>query len=42
MSPFEAKAIIAKGSGSEFDPRVVKAFLAAFAKGEMEIPEVVL
>lgn len=42
MSPFEAKAIIAKGSGTEFDPRVVKAFLAAFAKGEMEIPEVVL
>jgi putative nucleotidyltransferase with HDIG domain len=42
MSPFEAKAVIAKGSGSEFDPQVVKAFLAAFAKGEMEIPEVVL
>jgi putative nucleotidyltransferase with HDIG domain len=42
MSPYEAKAVVAKGSGSEFDPRVVKAFLAAFAKGEMEIPEVVL
>jgi putative nucleotidyltransferase with HDIG domain len=42
MSPYEAKAIIAKGSGSEFDPRVVKAFLAAFSKGELEIPEVVL
>jgi len=42
MSPFEAKAIIAKGSGKEFDPKVVKAFLAAFAKGEMEAPEVVL
>jgi putative nucleotidyltransferase with HDIG domain len=42
MSPFEAKAIIAKGSGAEFDPKVVKAFLAAFAKGEMEAPEVVL
>jgi putative nucleotidyltransferase with HDIG domain len=42
MSPYEAKAVIAKGSGSEFDPRVVKAFLAAFAKGELEIPEVVL
>ncbi len=42
MSPFEAKAIIVKGSGTEFDPRVVKAFLAAFAKGELEIPEVVL
>ncbi len=42
MSPFEAKAIVSKGSGTEFDPRVVKAFLAAFAKGELEIPEVVL
>ena len=42
MSPFEAKAIVAKGSGSEFDPRVVKAFLSAFSKGEMEIPNVVL
>jgi putative nucleotidyltransferase with HDIG domain len=42
MSPFEAKAIIAKGAGTEFDPRVVKGFLAAFAKGEMEVPEVVL
>jgi putative nucleotidyltransferase with HDIG domain len=42
MSPFEAKAIIAKGSGTEFDPKVVKAFLAAFAKGEMEAPEVIL
>ena len=42
MSPFEAKAILAKGSGAEFDPKVVRAFLAAFAKGEMEVPEVVL
>jgi putative nucleotidyltransferase with HDIG domain len=42
MAPFEAKSVIAKGSGGEFDPKVVKAFLAAFAKGEMEVPEVVL
>lgn len=42
MSPFEAKDIIAKGSGTEFDPKVVKAFLKAFSKGEMEIPNVVL
>jgi len=42
MSPYEAKAVVQKGSGSEFDPRVVKAFLAAFSKGELEIPEVVL
>jgi HD-GYP domain-containing protein (c-di-GMP phosphodiesterase class II) len=42
MSPFDAKEIIEKGSGTEFDPKVVKAFLKAFAKGELEIPNVVL
>jgi putative nucleotidyltransferase with HDIG domain len=42
MSPFDAKEIIEKGSGTEFDPKVVNAFLKAFAKGEMEIPNVVL
>ena len=42
MSPFDAKDIIVKGSGTEFDPKVVRAFVAAFSKGEMEIPEVVL
>lgn len=42
MSPFEAKEIIAKGAGSEFDPHVVEAFLTAFRKGDMEIPEVVV
>ena len=42
MSPFDAKDIIEKGSGTEFDPKVVEVFLKAFAKGEMEIPNVVL
>ncbi|MBW1659420.1 MAG: HD domain-containing protein [Deltaproteobacteria bacterium] len=42
ISPFEARDIIAKMSGKEFDPRVVKAFLKAFAKGEMEVPNLVL
>jgi len=42
MSPFEAKEIIEKGSGSEFDPRVVKAFLSAFRKRELEVPEIVV
>lgn len=37
MSPFEAKDIIVKGSGSDFDPRVVDAFLAAFRFGEMDV-----
>ncbi len=40
MSPFDAKEIITKGSGKDFDPRVVEAFLAAFRKGEMEVPDV--
>jgi putative nucleotidyltransferase with HDIG domain len=42
MSPFEAKEIITKGSGTEFDPKVVNAFLVAFRKGEMEVPELVI
>jgi HD-GYP domain-containing protein (c-di-GMP phosphodiesterase class II) len=42
MSTFDAKEIIVKGSGTEFDPKVVNAFLVAFRKGEMEVPEVVV
>jgi putative nucleotidyltransferase with HDIG domain len=42
MSPFEARDIIAKGAGTEFDPKVVDAFLAEFRRGKMEVPEVVL
>ncbi len=42
MSPFEVKEIIVKGSGTEFDPKVVDAFLKAFHKGEMEVPNLVI
>lgn len=42
MSPFDAKEIISKGSGEDFDPEVVRAFMKAFKKGEMEIPNVVV
>jgi len=42
MSPFNAKDVIGKGAGTEFDPEVVKAFLVAFSRGEMEIPEIVV
>lgn len=42
MSPFEAKDVIESGAGKEFDPKVVKAFLKAFSRGEMEVPNVVL
>jgi HD-GYP domain-containing protein (c-di-GMP phosphodiesterase class II) len=37
MSPFEAKETIVKGNGTDFDPEVVGAFLAAFRFGEMEL-----
>jgi len=37
MSPIDAKDVIQKGAGTEFDPGVVKAFLKVFQKGEMEI-----
>jgi putative nucleotidyltransferase with HDIG domain len=37
MSPLEAKEIITKASGTDFDPTVVKAFLKAIQKGELDI-----
>jgi putative nucleotidyltransferase with HDIG domain len=42
MSPFDAKEIIVKGSGTDFDPEIVEAFVSVFRKGGMEVPEVVL
>ncbi|HET7618295.1 MAG TPA: HD-GYP domain-containing protein [Vicinamibacterales bacterium] len=42
MSPFEAREIIAKGSGTEFDPQIVDAFLSEFRRGEMEVPALVV
>jgi putative nucleotidyltransferase with HDIG domain len=42
MSPFDAKKVIEQGSETEFDPKVVRAFLGAFAKGRLEIPEVIV
>ena len=42
MSPFDAKEIIVKGSGTDFDPMVVTAFVEAFRKGELEVPTVVV
>jgi putative nucleotidyltransferase with HDIG domain len=40
--PFEAKEIIEKRAGIDFDPQVVKAFLSAFRKRNLEIPELVV
>jgi putative nucleotidyltransferase with HDIG domain len=42
MSPFDAKEMISKGSGTDFDPKVVMAFQNAFTCGLMEIPELVV
>jgi putative nucleotidyltransferase with HDIG domain len=42
MSPFEAKEIIVKGAGTDFDPTVVDAFVEAFRRGELEVPTVVV
>jgi putative nucleotidyltransferase with HDIG domain len=42
MSPFDARDIIVKGSGTEFDPQVVDAFLTVFRRREMDVPEVVI
>lgn len=41
-TPYEARDIIEKGAGKEFDPKVVDAFLRAFRKQQMEIPDVVV
>lgn len=40
IPPQEARDIILKGSGTDFDPRVVKAFISAFNRGDLEVPEI--
>ena len=42
MSPYEVREILVKGAGTESDPTVVEAFLAAFRKGETEAPALVV
>ena len=42
LSPFDARDIIVKGAGKDFDPGVVKSFEAAFRKQKMEVPEVLV
>ena len=42
MSPYDARETVAKGAGTEFDPKVVDAFQAAFRKGDMELPAFVV
>ena len=42
MSPIEAKEILLKGRGTDFDPRVIDAFLEALRRGEMEVASVMV
>jgi putative nucleotidyltransferase with HDIG domain len=42
MTTFDAKDVIVKGSSTDFDPRVVTAFVEAFRRGELEVPAVVV
>ncbi len=42
MAPHEARETILQGSGREFDPKIVEAFVSAFRKGELEIPAYVV
>jgi putative nucleotidyltransferase with HDIG domain len=41
-TPYEAREILEKGAGREFDPEVVDAFLRAFRKQQMDIPDLVV
>ena len=42
MSSFDAKDVLVKSSGADFDPVVVEAFADAFRRGEMELPQLVV
>lgn len=42
LPPEEAKETIAAGAGTTFDPEVVKAFVTAFNRMEMELPNIML
>jgi putative nucleotidyltransferase with HDIG domain len=42
MSTFEGKETVLRLSGSDFDPKVVEAFVACFRLGLMEVPEVMI
>lgn len=42
ITPFEARDVILKSAGKDFDPKVVDAFQSAFRAGRMEVPEVLV
>jgi len=42
VTPFEARDMLVKGKGTDFDPKVIEAFESAFLKQRMEVPEVLV
>jgi len=42
ISPFEAKEMMIKLAGSDFDPKVIEAFATCFRLGTMEVPEIMV
>lgn len=42
MSSYDAKEVIERGAGKDWDPDVVDAFLRAFRKQELEMPELLV
>jgi putative nucleotidyltransferase with HDIG domain len=42
ITPFEARDILIKGAGKDWDPKVVDAFQSVFRAGRMEVPEVLV
>lgn len=41
LATFEARDVIVKGGGAEFDPVIVDAFAKLCLRGEMEIPTLI-
>lgn len=42
ITPFEARDVLVKGAGKDWDPKVVEAFQSGFRAGRMEVPEVLV
>jgi HD-GYP domain-containing protein (c-di-GMP phosphodiesterase class II) len=42
LSPFEAKELIVKGAGVDFDREVTEAFVRVFQRGQLEVAETVV
>jgi putative nucleotidyltransferase with HDIG domain len=42
VTPSEAKEVIISGTGREFDPEAVNAFVTAFDRNDMELPDIIV